>query len=97
VNPRHRRGLRRLPEAGRRGPRGRIGWHQLPRPPGFFAVRTFGPIDLTLLFLIVFVAFMQLVIYFGTVEVDALATTTVFGLTLVPIAWVYNSPTTTAT
>ena len=57
---------------------------------GFFAVRTFGLIDLTLLFLIVFVAFMRLVMYFGTVEVDALATTTVFGLTLVPIAWVYN-------
>jgi hypothetical protein len=57
---------------------------------GFFAVRTFGLIDLTLLFLVVFVAFMRLVMYFGFVEVDALATTTLFGLTLVPIAWVYN-------
>ena len=57
---------------------------------GFFAVRTFGLIDLTLLFLVVFVAFMRLVMYFGTVEVDPLATTTLFGLTLVPIAWVYN-------
>ena len=57
---------------------------------GFFAIRTFGLIDVTLLFLVVFVAFMRLVMYFGTVEVDALATTTVFGLTLVPIAWVYN-------
>ncbi|MDQ6771466.1 MAG: hypothetical protein M3024_00520 [Candidatus Dormibacteraeota bacterium] len=57
---------------------------------GSFAVRAFGLIDLALIFLAVFVAFMRMVIYFGTVKVDALATTTLFALTLVPIAWVYN-------
>ena len=38
----------------------------------------------------VFVAFMRLVMYFGSVRVDPLATTTLFALTLVPIAFVYN-------
>jgi len=58
---------------------------------GFFALRTFGLVDLTLLFLVVFVTFMRLVMYFGTVKVDAIATMTAFALTLVPIALVYNA------
>lgn len=65
-------------------------WQHLGLQWGEFAVKTFGLVDLTLIFLVVFVAFMRLVMYFGTVKVDALATTTFFALTLVPIAWVYN-------
>ena len=65
-------------------------WQPLGLQWGLFAVKTFGMIDLTLIFLVVFVAVMRLVIYFGTVQVDALATTTLFALTLVPIAFVYN-------
>jgi len=34
---------------------------------------------------------MELVIYFGTVQVDGLSTATTFALTLVPIAFVYNA------
>ena len=58
---------------------------------GFFAVRTFGFLDLTLIFLLVFNAFMRGVMYLGTVRVDATATMTLFALTLVPIAFVYNA------
>jgi hypothetical protein len=65
-------------------------WQPLGLQWGLFAVKTFGMLDLTLIFLVVFVAVMRLVIFFGTVQVDALATTTLFALTLVPIAFVYN-------
>jgi hypothetical protein len=58
---------------------------------GFFFIRTLGLVLLTFTFLLVFVAFMQLVIYLGTRKVDLKATVTAFALTLVPIALVYNA------
>ena len=64
----------------------------LPMGPfGFFFVRTVGLVLLTSAFLLVFVAFMELVIYFGRRNVDLKATATAFALTLVPIALVYNA------
>ena len=57
---------------------------------GFFFVRTVGLLLLTITFLLVFVAFMQLVMYFGSRKVDLKITLTTFALTLVPIALVYN-------
>jgi len=60
-------------------------------PFGMFAVRTVGLLDLTLLFLAIFVGCLRLVIFFGTVRVDTLPTVTAFALTLVPIALVYNA------
>jgi hypothetical protein len=57
---------------------------------GFFAVRTFGLLGVSLLFLVVFVASMRLVIYLGSVRVDPVQTMSFFALTLVPIAFVYN-------
>lgn len=59
-------------------------------PLGFFFVRTVGLLLLTITFLLVFIAFMQLVIYFGARKVDLKTTLTTFALTLVPIALVYN-------
>jgi hypothetical protein len=58
---------------------------------GFFFVRTFGLLLLTISFLLVFIGFMQLVIYFGSRKVDLKATISAFALTLVPIALVYNA------
>jgi hypothetical protein len=58
---------------------------------GFFFVRTLGMILLTLTFFLVFVAFMEMVIYFGRRNVDLRTTVTSFALTLVPIALVYNA------
>jgi hypothetical protein len=58
---------------------------------GFFFIRTLGLVLLSFTFLLVFVAFMQLVIFFGTRKVDLKATVTAFALTLVPIALVYNA------
>jgi hypothetical protein len=58
---------------------------------GFFFVRTLGLVVLTCTFLLVFVAFMRLVIYFGMRKVDLTATVSAFALTLVPIALVYNA------
>jgi hypothetical protein len=58
---------------------------------GFFAVKTTGLVLLTGAFLLIFVAFMELVIYFGNRRVDLKATVTAFALTLVPIALVYNA------
>jgi hypothetical protein len=64
----------------------------LPMGPfGFFFVRTAGLLLLTLTFFLVFVAFMQLVIYFGSRKVDLKTTISAFALTLVPIALVYNA------
>jgi hypothetical protein len=57
---------------------------------GHVVLFTFGFLDLTALFLVVFFAFMRLVIIFGRTSVNALQTTTAFALTLVPIAYVYN-------
>lgn len=58
---------------------------------GFFFVRTLGLVLLTCTFLLVFVAVMRLVIFFGTRKVDLTATISAFALTLVPIALVYNA------
>ena len=60
-------------------------------PWGFFFVRTLGLTLLTIAFLLVFVAFIELVIYFGSRKVDFVITATGFALTLVPIALVYNA------
>lgn len=58
---------------------------------GSFAVRTAGLLMITVSFLLIFVAFMQAVIYFGTRKVDVKATISAFALTLVPIALAYNA------
>jgi hypothetical protein len=58
---------------------------------GFFFIRTLGLIVLTIAFLLVFIAFMEGVIYLGQRKVNARATVTAFALTLVPIALVYNA------
>jgi hypothetical protein len=58
---------------------------------GFFFVRTLGIVLLSITFLLVFISFMELVIYFGKRRVDLRSTVTSFALTLVPIALVYNA------
>jgi hypothetical protein len=57
---------------------------------GFFFVRTLGLLLLTVAFLLVFITFMELVVYLGKRTVDLKATISAFALTLVPIALVYN-------
>jgi hypothetical protein len=57
---------------------------------GFFFVRTVGLVLLAVTFWLVFVAFMEAVVFLGRREVDMKATVTAFALTLVPIALVYN-------
>jgi hypothetical protein len=58
---------------------------------GFFAIRTAGLVLLTGAFLLIFIAFMEVVIYFGNRRADLKATATAFAFTLVPIALVYNA------
>jgi hypothetical protein len=58
---------------------------------GFFFVRTLGMTLVTFAFLLVFVAFIRMVIFFGNRKVDFLMTATGFAFTLVPIALVYNA------
>jgi hypothetical protein len=58
---------------------------------GFFFVRTLGLVLLSVAFLLVFITFMELVIFFGRRRVDLKATVSAFALTLVPIALVYNA------
>ena len=58
---------------------------------GFFVIKTTGFVLLSGAFLLIFIAFMELVIYFGNRKVDLKATVTAFALTLVPIALVYNA------
>jgi hypothetical protein len=60
-------------------------------PFGFFVVRTLGLVLLTVAFLLVFITFMELVVYLGKRNVDMTATISAFALTLVPIALVYNA------
>ena len=57
---------------------------------GFFFVRTLGLVLLTTAFLLVFITFMEGVIYLGQRKVDLRSTISAFALTLVPIALVYN-------
>jgi hypothetical protein len=64
----------------------------LPMGPfGYFFVRTLGLVLITVSFFLVFVAFMDLVIYFGTRRVDHATTLSSFALTLVPIALAYDA------
>jgi hypothetical protein len=58
---------------------------------GFFFVRTLGLLLLSVTFLLVFITFMELVVYLGKRSVDLKATVSAFALTLVPIALVYNA------
>ena len=58
---------------------------------GFFVLKTVSLTLLTGAFLLVFIAFMEMVIYFGNRRLDLKATVTAFALTLVPIALVYNA------
>ena len=58
---------------------------------GLFLERTFGLVLLTVGFLLIFIAFMEAVIYLGQRKVDVKATISTFALTLVPIALVYNA------
>ena len=58
---------------------------------GFFFVRTLGLTLVIFGFLLVFVAFIEAVIYFGNRKVDFVTTATGFAFTLVPIALVYNA------
>ncbi len=58
---------------------------------GFFFIRTLGLVLLSVAFLLVFITFMELVIYLGRRKVDLTATISAFALTLVPIALVYNA------
>ncbi|HEY8801878.1 MAG TPA: hypothetical protein VIN00_02275, partial [Candidatus Dormibacteraeota bacterium] len=58
---------------------------------GFFFVKTLGLVLLTVVFLLVFITFMELVVYLGRRNVDLKATISAFALTLVPIALVYNA------
>ncbi len=66
-------------------------WWQPHGAFGFFVFRTVGLLLVTGAFLLIFIAFMELVIYFGNRKVDLKATVTAFALTLVPIALVYNA------
>lgn len=64
----------------------------LPMGPfGFFFARTLGLVLITSAFFFVFVALMEVVIYFGTRKVAMKATVSAFALTLVPIALVYSA------
>jgi hypothetical protein len=58
---------------------------------GFFVLKTVSMTLLTGAFLLIFVAFMEMVIYFGKRKVDLVSTVSGFALTLVPIALVYNA------
>ena len=58
---------------------------------GIVILKTLGMVVLTGLFLLVFTVIMRLVILFGARRVETLSTTTLFALTLVPIALVYNA------
>ena len=58
---------------------------------GFFFLHTLGLVLLSIAFLLVFITFMEFVIYLGRRNVDLKATVSAFALTLVPIALVYNA------
>ncbi|HET7419303.1 MAG TPA: hypothetical protein VFL27_02880 [Candidatus Dormibacteraeota bacterium] len=58
---------------------------------GLFLERTLGLVLLTVGFLLIFMAFMEAVMYLGRRKVDVKITVSTFALTLVPIALVYNA------
>jgi len=66
-------------------------WGPLGTVVGLHLLRGLGFVVLTAIFLAAFIVCMELVIYFGTIQVDGLSTATTFALTLVPIAFVYNA------
>src|SRR5215467_371067 len=66
-------------------------WSQLGTLLGLHLLQGLSFVALTLVFLGAFVICMELVVYFATIQVDSLSTATVFALTLVPIAFVYNA------
>jgi hypothetical protein len=66
-------------------------WSQLGTLLGLHLLQGLAFVALTLVFLGAFVVCMELVVYFATIQVDSLSTATVFALTLVPIAFVYNA------
>ena len=66
-------------------------WVQPLGAVGTALVRAFGMLLLATTFLLVFTAFVRLMLFFGGGKVDELATVTAFALTLVPIALVYNA------
>jgi hypothetical protein len=66
-------------------------WGPLGTVVGLHILRGLGFVVLTAIFLAAFIICMELVIYFGTIQVDGLSTATTFALTLVPIAFVYNA------
>ncbi|HYW24024.1 MAG TPA: hypothetical protein VE953_07650 [Terriglobales bacterium] len=66
-------------------------WSQLGTLIGLHVLQGLAFVALTLVFLGAFVVCMELVVYFATIQVDSLSTATVFALTLVPIAFVYNA------
>jgi hypothetical protein len=66
-------------------------WSVLGSLFGLHLLQGLSFVALTLVFLGAFVLCMELVVYFATIQVDSLSTATVFALTLVPIAFVYNA------
>jgi hypothetical protein len=66
-------------------------WSHLGTLLGLHLLQGLSFVALTLVFLAAFVLCMELVVYFATIQVDSLSTATVFALTLVPIAFVYNA------
>jgi hypothetical protein len=66
-------------------------WDQGLGALGEPAIRTFGMLLLIAAFLLIFVAFVRLMLFFGGGRGEELATVTAFALTLVPIALVYNA------
>src|SRR6266851_3437618 len=58
---------------------------------GFFALKNLGLTLLTGAFLLIFISFLEMVIYFVQRKVNLLVTVSGFALTLVPIALVYNA------
>jgi hypothetical protein len=66
-------------------------WSQLGPLLGLHLLQGLSFVALSLVFLGAFVLCMELVVYFATIQVDSLSAATVFALTLVPIAFVYNA------
>src|SRR5260370_42071528 len=58
---------------------------------GFFVLKTLSMTLLTGAFLLIFIAFMEMIIYLANRKLHLKATLTAFALTLVPIALVYNT------
>ena len=66
-------------------------WVQPLGPLAVPVVKGFGLVLVSTVFLLIFVAFVRLMLFFGGGSGDPVATVTAFALTLVPIALVYNA------